>query len=123
MLIKEKNYKIIISVLLTTNVISLIIVYFLCGEVYLLQQKLLDMMETVRTLEDKISRIEIDKEKGYEDIMALVCTVIICIVFSMYFGDTSSGGPGGGDDVTGQKLLDYIEYLEQQPSSIFDELD
>lgn len=61
----ERDYKIIIGVLLATNVICLIIVFVLCGEIHSLQEGLSDMTDTVRTLDDKISGIEIDEETLY----------------------------------------------------------
>ena len=72
--------------LLAINLICFIIVYFLCGEIYLLQQKLLDTAETVRTLGDKIPITEIEKEKSYIGLMVVITTVIGGVIFSIYYG-------------------------------------
>lgn len=61
----ERDYKIIIGVLLATNVICLAIVAVLCGEINSLQERLLEMTDTVRTLDDKISRIEAAQEETF----------------------------------------------------------
>ena len=114
----QKDYKIIISVLFATNVICFVIVYFLCGEIYSLQEKLSDTMETVLTLQDKISRIEIEKEKNYGDIVGVVLTVIAVVIVSIYFG--GPGEPNWGDEPIEDIAKRALDYLIQ---SILDEFE
>jgi hypothetical protein len=99
----ERDYKFIIGILLTTNVICLIIIAVLCGEIFSLQEKLSEMTDTVRTLNDKISRIEviqeetllnekrIEKGNGYILGGALI---IIGIITVTYFGGIDPGALG-----------------------------
>lgn len=99
----ERDYKFIIGILLTTNVICLIIIAVLCGEIFSLQEKLSEMTDTVRTLNDKISRIEviqeetllnekrIEKGNGYILGGALI---IIGIITLTYFGGIDPGALG-----------------------------
>jgi uncharacterized protein YpmS len=51
----ERDYKFIIGILLTINVICLIIIAVLFGEILSLQEKLSEMRDSVRTLNDNIS--------------------------------------------------------------------
>jgi hypothetical protein len=55
--------KFLFILLLVTNAIGLTIVSGLTGEVTLLQEKLSDMTDIVRTLDDKISSMEVTQEK------------------------------------------------------------
>jgi hypothetical protein len=91
----EKEYKIITVVLLLTNVICLITVLVLIGEINLLQENLSDMTDIVRILDDKISRIEVVQEetlqsekrieKGNGYILGGAFT-IIGVIALIYFG-------------------------------------
>lgn len=77
----ERDYKFIIGILLTTNVICLIIITVLCGEIFSLQEKLSEMTDTVRTLNDKISRIEVTSRTDY------ICTKLDVILNSIITKD------------------------------------
>lgn len=91
----EREYKIIVGVLLVTNVICLICICVLVGEVNSLQLKLSDMADTVRSLNDKMTRIEGAQEKtlhsekiiekGNVYILGGVITMIALIAL-VYFG-------------------------------------
>jgi hypothetical protein len=99
----EKDYKNIVGVLLATNVVCLIIVAVLCGEIISLQEKLSEMTNIVRTLNDKISRIEviqeetflsekkIEKGNGYILGGALIMISVIALI---YFGGIDPGDLG-----------------------------
>jgi len=99
----EKDYKNIVGVLLATNVVCLIIVAVLCGEIISLQEKLSEMTDIVRTLNDKISRIEviqeetflsekkIEKGNGYILGGALIMISVIALI---YFGGIDPGDLG-----------------------------
>lgn len=64
----EKDYKKIINVLLIINAICLIVIAALCGEIYLLQEKLSELTDTIQTLNTKISHLEsIQYETMYGD--------------------------------------------------------
>lgn len=85
-----KDYKIIVGILLATNVICLIMIAVLCGEIYSLQEKLSEMTDIVRTLNDKISRIEVIQEenllsekrieKGNVCILGVILTILGLII-------------------------------------------
>jgi len=93
-----KYYKNIIWLLLATNLICLITVAYLCVEINLLQEKLLEMTDNFRALEAKMSRIESsynneyirgDKmlEKNNGNIHILNGAIIIVSVIALiYFG-------------------------------------
>lgn len=113
-----KDYKIVISILLTINVICLVIIATLCGEIYLLQTTLSETADTVRLLEDKISRIEviqeetllgekrIEKSNGYILGGALI---IIGIITSMYFGGIDPGALGKALNLSADQLTtDFV---------------
>ena len=95
MLIKEKNYKIIIIVLLTTNVIFHIIIAVLFGEIYSLQENLSNMTEAARALEDKISRMEIEKEGDDRCTVYVIFYTTVCTIMAIYFEDIGSELLGG----------------------------
>lgn len=94
-----KEYKIIIGALLVTNVTCLIIISVLCGEINLLQNQLMEMSDTIRTLDEKIANIELFQEdfrnenlqndkimgKGKRYIIGGIL-VIMGIVIVTYFG-------------------------------------
>ena len=49
-----REYKVVIGILLVANIACLIIISILCGEIDLLQNKLSEMSDTIRVLDDKI---------------------------------------------------------------------
>lgn len=117
-LMTEKDYKIVIGMLLTTNIICLIIVSVLCGEINSLQERLSDMTDTVRTLDDKISRIElaqeetllsekrIEKGNGYILGGALI---IMGIIVLTYFGGIDPGTLGKALNLSAeQSTMDFV---------------
>lgn len=114
----ERDYKIIIGALLATNVICLAIVAVLCGEINSLQERLLEMTDTVRTLDDKISRIEaaqeetfpggkrIEKGNGYIVGGALTIAGIIAVI---YFGGIDPGALGKALNLSAdQSKMDFV---------------
>jgi len=119
----ELNFKYIIRLLLGTNVLCIIIIFVLCGEIYLLQDRLSEVTDLVRTLNDKISKLEIIQqeainggksiEKGNIYIFG-IATVVLCISALIYFGGIDPGDLGNtlnllGDqankDITSQNIL------------------
>ena len=62
----EQNSKFIIRLLLGTNALCIIIICMLCGEIYLLQDRLSEVTDVIRTLNEKIGKMA-DRFK------ALVC--------------------------------------------------
>lgn len=115
----ERDYKIIIGILLATNVICLIIVFALCGEINSLQERLSDMTDTIRTLDDKISRIEVAQEenalfsekkmeKGNGYILGGVLT-IIGVISLIYFGGIDPGALGKALNLSAdQSTMDFV---------------
>lgn len=114
----ERDYKFIIGILLTTNVICLIIVSALCGEINSLQERLLEMTDTVRALDDKISRIEVAQEetllnekrieKGNGYILGGALTIIGVIVL-IYFGGIDPGALGKALNLSAdQSTMDFV---------------
>lgn len=61
----ERDYNILIGVLLATNVIFFIIVFMLYGEINLLKEKLARMTDTVQALDAKIYKIELVQEETF----------------------------------------------------------
>lgn len=102
-----KEYKIIIGVLLAVNITCLIIISILCGEINLLQDKLSEMSNTIRALDEKIANIELAQEnfhnenlqnekvtaKGNKYILGGIF-MIIGIVIITYFGGIDPGNLG-----------------------------
>jgi len=114
----EKNYKIIVGTLLATNVICLIMITVLCGEIYSLQEKLSEMTDIVRTLNDKISRIEVIQEetlfgekkieKGNVYILGGTLTIIGVIIL-IYFGGIDPGALGKALNLSAdQSTTDFV---------------
>jgi len=62
-----KEYKIVIGALLVVNMTCLIIISVLCGEINLLQDKLSEMSDTVRALDEKIANIEVIQENFHNE--------------------------------------------------------
>ena len=58
-----REYKVVIGILLVANIACLIIISILCEEIDLLQNKLSEMSDTIRALDDKIASIEAAQEK------------------------------------------------------------
>jgi uncharacterized protein YoxC len=114
----ERDYKIVIGVLLAINVICLIIIFVLCGEINSLQEKLSEMTDTVRALDDKISRIELAQEetllsekrleKGNGYILGGALTVI-GIIALIYFGGIDPGALGRALNLSAdQSTIDFV---------------
>ena len=99
----ERDYKIIVGVLLATNITCLIIISILCGEINLLQERITETSDLIRVLENKIANIEVIQEenllneketvKGNRYILGGVLTVL-GIVIIMYFGGIDPGALG-----------------------------
>lgn len=115
----EKDYKKIINVLLIINAICLIVIAALCGEIYLLQEKLSELTDTIQTLNTKISHLEsiqyetmygdrgIEKGNGY--ILGGVATIIGLLAI-MYFGGINPGDLGKALNLLGdQSKTDLIQ--------------
>lgn len=113
-----KDYKIIVGILLATNVICLIMIAVLCGEIYSLQEKLSEMTDIVRTLNDKISRIEVIQEenllsekrieKGNVYILGGALTIIGVIIL-IYFGGIDPGALGKALNLSSdQSTTDFV---------------
>jgi hypothetical protein len=62
-----KEYKIIIGALLVVNMTCLIIIFVLCGEINLLQDRLSEMSDTVQALDEKIANIEVTQENFHNE--------------------------------------------------------
>lgn len=99
----EKNFRLIVRLLLGTNVMCLIIIAVQCGEIYLLQEKLSEMSDVVRSLDAKISQLEsIQKEAIYGEKLIeggnryiLGGTVVILSIIALiYFGGIDPGDLG-----------------------------
>jgi len=102
-----REYKVVIGILLVANIACLIIISILCGEIDLLQNKLSEMSNTIRALDDKISSIELAQEKfqnesiqsekvaakGSKYIFGGILT-ILGIVIIAYFGGIDPGNLG-----------------------------
>ena len=102
-----REYKVVIGILLVANIACLIIIYILCGEIYLLQNKLFEMSDTIRALDDKIASIEAAQEKfqnesiqsekvaekGSKYIFGGILT-ILGIAIVAYFGGIDPGNLG-----------------------------
>lgn len=102
-----REYKVTIGILLVTNVACLIIISILCGEIDLLQNKLSEMSDTIRVLDDKIASIEAAQEKfqnesiqsekvaakGSKYIFGGILT-ILGIAIVAYFGGIDPGNLG-----------------------------
>ena len=102
-----KEYKIIIGALLVVNMTCLIIISVLCGEINLLQDRLSEMCDTVRALDEKISNIEVTQEnfhnkslqnekvveKGNKYILGGIL-VIIGVVIVTHLGGIDPGNLG-----------------------------
>lgn len=100
---KYKTLNRLLIVLIGTNIICLFIIAFVIAENNLLQEKLLEMTENFRLLDEKISRIEATQneslrggkmvEKGNGYILGGV-VIIIGIVTLIYFGGIDPGALG-----------------------------
>jgi len=58
---EKSNHKVkaLIGILVITNVISLVIIYVLFGQINMLQEKLLEILEIMRVLELRIDKIKL----------------------------------------------------------------
>jgi len=100
---KYKTLNRLLIVLIGTNIICLFIIAFVIAENNLLQEKLSEMTENFRLLDEKISRIEATQnesirggkmvEKGNGYILGGV-VIIIGIVTLIYFGGIDPGALG-----------------------------
>ncbi len=80
------------------------IIAALCGELYLLTEKLSDMSEAIQTLNDKVSElqdlqeIQIEKEtkveKGNHTIAGICAIISLMVVLYLYFGGIDPGSMG-----------------------------
>lgn len=99
----EQNSKFIIRLLLGTNALCITIICILCGEIYLLQDRLSEVTDIIRSLNEKISKLEtvqqisiqdgksIEKGNGY---LLGMAAVVLCISALIYFGGIDPGGLG-----------------------------
>jgi hypothetical protein len=102
-----REYKVVIGILLVANIACLIIISILCGEIDLLQNKLSELSDTIRALDDKIASIEAAQEKfqkenilsekvaakGSKYIFGGILT-ILGIAIVAYFGGIDPGNLG-----------------------------
>jgi hypothetical protein len=114
----ERDYKIIVGILLATNITCLIIISILCGEINLLQERITETSDMIRVLENKIANIEVTQEesflneketvKGNRYILGGVLTVL-GIVIIVYFGGIDPGTLGKALNVSAdQSMTDVI---------------
>ena len=111
-----KEYKVVIGVLLVTNIIGLIIIFVLCGEINLLQDKVSEMSGAIRALNEKISNIELVQEnlqnekvmaKGNKYIFGGIFTIVGIVILG-YFGGINPGNLGKVFDLSADRLTDDV---------------